>query len=101
MQEWAKRSYINDGWLGTSSAGRTFVEYQQRQSIHSYKTMDEGIQEHLQCQHVELRISTEGFCYLMCGNNDVDAFENIIPYPLFSPELNIVGSRKHPCLKCG
>lgn len=38
--------------------------------------------------------------YLMCGNDDIDALEYIIPYTLFSPELNIVGSRKHPCLKC-
>ena len=38
--------------------------------------------------------------YLVCGNNDVDALEYIIPYSLFSPELNVVGSRKHPCLEC-
>lgn len=38
--------------------------------------------------------------HLMCGNDDVDALEYIIPYPLFGPELDIVGSRKHPCLKC-
>lgn len=37
--------------------------------------------------------------YLVCGNNDVNAIEYIIPYPLFSPEFNIVGPRKYPCLK--
>lgn len=30
--------------------------------------------------------------YLMCGNENVNALEYIIPYPLFSPELNEVGS---------
>ena len=38
--------------------------------------------------------------YLMCRNDNVDAFEHIIPYPLFSPELDVIGSREHPCLKC-
>lgn len=38
--------------------------------------------------------------YLVGGNDDVDALEYIIPYPLFSPELNVVGSRKHSSLEC-
>ena len=38
--------------------------------------------------------------YLVCGNDNVDAFEHIIPYPLFSPEVDIVGSREYPCLIC-
>ena len=30
--------------------------------------------------------------YLMCRNDDFDAPEYIVPYPLFCPELDVVGS---------
>lgn len=45
------------------------------------------------------RLDREYLNHLVCGNDDIDALEYIIPYPLFSPEIDIVGSRKHSCLK--
>ena len=38
--------------------------------------------------------------YLVRGNDNVDTLENIIPYPLFTPEINIIGPRKDPCIEC-
>ena len=94
MQECAKASYINDGWKDKITPA--FAHLRRILTTLAASFGQNHGRVHLRAPGKLMpraeSLHREYLNYLVCGNDNVNALEYVVPYPLFSPKLNIVGS---------